>query len=62
MYNIKMENTILDMEFDSDTDDSDYETEEEEEEDDELHNEYIDALLRVILLRLQLRTLLEVDQ
>ena len=61
MYNIKMENTILDMEFDSDTDDSDYETE-EEEEDDELRNEYIDALLRVILLRLQLRTLLEVDQ
>ena len=52
-----MENTILDMEFDSDTDDSDYET-----EDDELRNEYIDALLRVILLRLQLRTLLEVDQ
>ena len=49
MYNIKMENTILDMEFDSDTD---YETEEEEEEDDE----YVDALLRVILLRLQLRT------
>ena len=61
MYNIKMENTILDMEFDSDTDDSDYKTE-EEEEDDELRNEYIDALLRVILLRLQLRKFLEVDQ
>ena len=56
-----MENTILDMEFDSDTDNSDYETE-DDETNDELRNEYIDALLRVILLRLQLRTLLEVDQ
>ena len=62
MYNIKMkqnQNTILNMEFNSDTDDSDYET---EDEDNESGDEYIDALLHVMLLRLQLTTFLEVDQ